>query len=83
MRRLFLYMNMFLQVVLIERSLVETISSSRELTIENLMLRIGQKLTITVTVTNIVGESDPFQSNFTVNDMITGTYTVQSFMFYN
>ena len=76
-------MNMFLQVVLIERSLVETISSSREVTIENLMLRIGQKLTITVTVTNIVGESDPFQSNFTVNDMITGTYTVQSFMFYN
>ena len=61
-----------LQVVLVgcNYRFEETIPSSSELMIENLMLMIGQMLTITVTATNIVGESDPFQSNFTVHNII-------------
>ena len=38
--------------------------------VENLILRIGQKFTITVTATNSVGDSDPFQTNFTVPNVI-------------
>ena len=47
------------------------IPSSPQMRIENHNLRIGQKFTIIITATNSVGESDPFQSNFTVHN-VTG-----------
>ena len=67
-----MYLYIHLQVVLVggNYTFEETIPSSSELMIENHNLKIGQKFTIIITVTNIVGESDPFQSNFTVPNVI-------------
>ena len=54
---LYIYIYIHLQVVLVgaNYNFNETIPSSHELMIKNLMLRIGQKFTIIVTATNIVG----------------------------
>ena len=79
-RLLFLYVNIFLQVVLVligsNYSFVENILLSTELTIKNLVFMFGQKFKISVTATNSVGESDSFQSNFTVNDKTGKRFSV-------
>ena len=55
---------------------MENILLSTELTIKNLVFMFGQKFEISVTATNSVGESDSFQSNFTVNDKTGKRFSV-------